>query len=77
MNGPEHYREAEHCLMRSGEYEPQIADLYVKQAQVHATLALAAAQTIVGDDDVMRCPHGMVICGLCGYGIPAGDGGRA
>lgn len=54
MNGPEHYREAEHCLMRSGEYEPQIADLYVKQAQVHATLAHVAALIDAADSNVDR-----------------------
>jgi len=58
MNGPQHYREAEHCLMRSGEYEPQIADLYVKQAQVHATLAQVAALIDTADQgaDQMRWP---------------------
>ena len=43
MNGPQHYRAAEASLRRSEEVDPQDADLLVKQAQVHATLALTAA----------------------------------
>lgn len=46
MNGPQHYREAEKCLHRSeaSASDPEGADLLVKQAQVHATLALVAAR---------------------------------
>lgn len=44
MNGPEHYREAERLLREA--QEPgigMIADRWVAEAQVHATLALAHA----------------------------------
>lgn len=67
------------------------ADELVAAAQVHATLALfdhvreigdqldtlPRKSGIITDDDVVRCAHGAVICGLCGYGVPAGDGGRS
>lgn len=49
MNGPQHYREAERLLRRSEEWDPQSADLLVKQAQVHATLAHAAAVIDAGN----------------------------
>lgn len=44
MNGPEHYAEAERLLERSGAVEREVSDWQVAKAQVHATLALAAAQ---------------------------------
>lgn len=53
MNGPEHYREAE-LLMSAASYthgpggdpvHPEAAAHHLAMAQVHATLALAAAQT--------------------------------
>lgn len=49
------------------------------QAQAHATLALVEAvrRPVISDDEKMLCAHGAVICGLCGYGVPVGDGGRA
>ena len=91
MTGPEHYREAEQRLDQAHGTDPEHAAYLVAKAQVHATLALfdqlreiadqldtmPRKSGIVTDDDVMRCPHGAVICGLCGYGVPAGDGGRA
>jgi hypothetical protein len=68
-----------------------VGAITVAQAQVHATLAMFEHLREIGDqldtlprksgvvteDDVMRCAHGAVICGLCGYGVPAGDGGRS
>lgn len=43
MNGPEHYTEAEHLLAASAQTDAEVAMWQVAQAQVHATLALAAA----------------------------------
>lgn len=43
MNGPEHYREAERRLAQAHEVEGEFADYLMAKAQVHATLALAAA----------------------------------
>lgn len=49
MNGPQHYRQAENCLHQSEMSDPQSADLLVKQAQVHATLAHVAALVDAAD----------------------------
>ena len=51
MTGPEHYREAERHLQWSAEVisdkdVAEAADWHQKQAQVHATLALAAATAL-------------------------------
>jgi len=60
MNGPEHYREAERLIVAANDVETSIANLpesqHVRayraikstrdQAQVHATLALAAATAL-------------------------------
>lgn len=44
MTGAEHYRYAEHLLDEAGDVDPgDPAERYVSAAQVHATLALAAA----------------------------------
>lgn len=43
MNGPEHYREAERLLTRAADAETAVALYLLSRAQVHATLALAAA----------------------------------
>jgi len=43
MSGPAHYREAERLLGRAAELEPGPCALTIAEAQVHATLALAAA----------------------------------
>ena len=93
MNGPQHYQEAQRLLCQSVEMthqaaaEPELADqdfrlrladALVARAQVHATLALAAAQYdgFVGGlvEDVGRfpqydppCPHG----GRHGHVAPA------
>jgi hypothetical protein len=91
MNGPEHYRKAEDLLAQAHTVDPEFASYLVAKAQVHATLALfdhvreigdqldtmPRKSGVITDDDVMRCAHGAVICGLCGYGVPAGDGGRS
>jgi hypothetical protein len=52
MTGPEHYREAEHLLgaRRSGESAEDAASR-LTEAQVHATLALAAATALSSEDD--------------------------
>ncbi|MGY1500843.1 hypothetical protein ACW4TU_30400 [Streptomyces sp. QTS52] len=52
MTGPEHYREAErllkesHTILRPHEEGPCEADRTIAEAQVHATLALAAATAL-------------------------------
>jgi hypothetical protein len=50
MTGPEHYRKAEELLSKAEELlasdEPSAATWSVEQAQVHATLALAAATAL-------------------------------
>lgn len=47
MNGPEHYEVAELLLARSEKAIAEgVAEFYVAQAQVHATLALAAVQVM-------------------------------
>lgn len=45
MTGPEHYREAEKLLREAGDTVSESVDLapMLVEAQVHATLALAAA----------------------------------
>jgi hypothetical protein len=52
MTGPEHYREAEQLLgaRRSGESAEEAASR-LAEAQIHATLALAAATALNGKDD--------------------------
>jgi len=49
MTGPEHYREAEH-LLEDGFFDagadPELAARDLARAQVHATLALAAATAL-------------------------------
>lgn len=48
MTGPEHYREAERLIARSNECyadDPAVV-LALEEAQVHATLALAAATAL-------------------------------
>jgi hypothetical protein len=44
MNGPEHYRESENSLRYAWSGEASDPELTIATAQVHATLALAAAQ---------------------------------
>jgi hypothetical protein len=49
-SGPEHYREAEALLRRADALSPSAAEqdapILLQQAQVHATLALAAATAL-------------------------------
>jgi hypothetical protein len=44
MNGPEHYRKAEQLIAASGNDDRNGPSQSLQAAQVHATLALAAAQ---------------------------------
>ncbi|MGX1483391.1 hypothetical protein RKD45_002467 [Streptomyces griseus] len=72
MNGPEHYREAERLvaeadtILRPHDEGPCEADRVLAAAQVHATLALAAAQAFtaadryVGDGDHVNAWLGAV-----------------
>lgn len=46
MNGPQHYAAAQGLLARSDEVDQVDAALLVAQAQVHATLAAAAATAL-------------------------------
>ena len=55
MNGPEHYKAAEHVLETLDEeilstddedMDPEMIMMFLAQAQVHATLALAAATAL-------------------------------
>lgn len=90
MNAAEHLAESERllsaaqnaCAKGLSANDAAGVELTTALAQVHATLALAAsaqgrAGFVLSEDDVMRCAHGAVICGLCGYGVNAGDGGRS
>ena len=54
MNGPDHYREAQQCISdanRANRATPDIAAYLMAEAQVHATLALAAATLHSGSGD--------------------------
>ncbi|MFJ6578423.1 hypothetical protein ACIQMY_20940 [Streptomyces sp. NPDC091368] len=46
MTGPEHYEKAEHLLRYAASTESDRARDAVQEAQVHATLALAAATAL-------------------------------
>lgn len=75
MNGPEHYREAERLLALALKHEenglvPRSVDVCHAQAQVHATLALAAATIEAADHD----PDGWR---LIGRPVPAQHGDPA
>jgi len=54
MTGPEHYAKAEELLGKAEQFvqadKPLAATSSVQQAQVHATLALAAATALRGID---------------------------
>jgi hypothetical protein len=57
MNGPEHYREAEQHLKYAaecGDTDPRTETLHLAYAQVHATLAHAAAVA----HPVLKKPNG-------------------
>ncbi|MGW4040431.1 hypothetical protein ACWEIM_29845 [Streptomyces sp. NPDC004778] len=55
MTGPEHYREAErlitesYAIIRPNDEGPCEADRSLAEAQVHATLALAAATALIDE----------------------------
>lgn len=52
MTGPEHYTEAERLIQQARDSTGNDwSALYLAQAQVHATLALAAATALPGDSD--------------------------
>jgi len=57
MTGPEHYREAERLMAHAvtifdgNDRQHQFAGWEIQQAQIHATLALAAATALVAGDD--------------------------
>ncbi|NGO72981.1 hypothetical protein [Streptomyces boncukensis] len=63
MTGPDHYREAERlatmarCLTRGSEPDPVAGAAVAAEAQVHATLALAAATAMQAPVD--GCEPGM------------------
>lgn len=51
MNGPDHYLEAQRLIHLAGGSDPESASQYLAEAQVHATLALAAATLHIGSGD--------------------------
>ncbi len=74
MNGPQHYREAERLIALSAVRAEQSdglsdydADVWAVQAQVHATLALAAATAhatitrLLGDTDAVTDWHATAV----------------
>jgi hypothetical protein len=49
VTGPEHYQEAEHALLdaeTNGDFGSDVETYNLRRAQVHATLALAAATAL-------------------------------
>jgi hypothetical protein len=59
VTGPEHYAKAEeHLVLAAGietdGYEDSMSAWHQRQAQVHATLALAAATAIRGESGIDR-----------------------
>lgn len=51
MTGPEHFKKAEECIKKAfgswgDQPEPEGQRIWLAQAQVHATLALAAATAV-------------------------------
>lgn len=63
MTGPEHYAEAEACLGLGNHVhvnggDPERAALYFAEAQVHATLALAAATAYRATEANAQSPRG-------------------
>jgi hypothetical protein len=59
MDGPAHYRKAEELAAKAAEYlgrgdGQESAAVWAAVAQVHATLALAAATTAAPGADVVR-----------------------
>ena len=55
MTGPEHYEAAEHCLESVAD-DSQEAIALLAEAQVHATLALAAATVDAATDGLCNGP---------------------
>ena len=51
MNGPDHYRYAELRISEARRVSPDYAPYLMAEAQVHATLALAAATLHSGSGD--------------------------
>jgi len=54
MNGPDHYRAAEQLLLDAEHFDSEQGAYALQFAQVHATLALAAATAESGDQDRPR-----------------------
>jgi hypothetical protein len=55
MTGPEHYAESERLIQQARDSTgTDWRALYLTQAQVHATLALAAATALPGDSDCLN-----------------------
>lgn len=74
MNGPDHYRQAEK-LLREAEYIVGSDVLVcVSLAQVHATLALAAATALPEDAHGMRSLNGAAWVEAAGTRRPAAGG---
>jgi len=68
MTGPEHYQEAERLIEDALSLNDEGADMspHIAVAQVHATLALAAATALSDPDGGMPVPDWRVWMGACG-----------
>lgn len=56
MNGPNHYGAAEACIEAAEQVEPEHRMNLLMEAQVHATLALAAATALKDESRVHSWP---------------------
>lgn len=66
MTGPEHYREAERLTTAAKGYDVVFATLALNEAQVHATLAQAAATALANGADGMTALDGRAWDAVCG-----------
>lgn len=77
MTGPEHYREAERLIEEAnhvGHEDPQRGVGIIAAAQVHATLAFAAA-TVTGLNDHPACDWDEWRPAVSRWRMPKGDEG--
>ena len=75
MTGPEHYRTAEQLLDWAANSEPggETERYRLSAAQVHATLALAAATALTAGDDDYHADYHAVQAGMTEWRTVAGD----
>jgi hypothetical protein len=80
MTGPEHYREAEACLGIAEGIQlvgGGAASCYLARAQVHATLALAAATAIIGNGEMAVPDSDAWVDAASAYKRPAPSEGQS